>query len=70
MSPEELVDCINAGNFLDLKQFQELGAIKLASLINATSTIEETRELLNIENEFSQVEEDKIKEEHKWAYDD
>jgi len=61
-----LWDMVSAGVFLDMKDFYELAAAKLASVIKG-KTAEEIRQLFGIVNDLTPEEIAKIQEENKWA---
>ena len=61
-----LWDMVSAGVFLDMKDFYELAAAKLASIIKG-KTAEEIRALFGIVNDLTPEEIARIQEENKWA---
>lgn len=61
-----LWEMVSAGVFLDMKDFYELAAAKLASVIKG-KTAEEIRQLFGIVNDLTPEEIAKIQEENKWA---
>lgn len=63
---EVLIDVIMAANFLNVKDLLELTCACVANMIRGKSA-EEIRKLFNIENDFSQEEERKIKDENNWC---
>ena len=63
---EELYKLIMAANFLDIKPLLDLCCAKAYSFIKSKS-IEEIREIYEIENDFSPEEEAQIMDENKWA---
>jgi S-phase kinase-associated protein 1 len=68
VSIEELEKIINSSNYLNIKCLLNLSCAFLVSKIQ-NKKIEEIREILNIENDFSPEEEEKIKLENKWISD-
>ena len=63
---EELYEIILAANYLDIKSLLELTCAAVAAMMKGKS-IEEIRDLFNIENDFTAEEEEQIREENKWA---
>ena len=63
---EELYEIILAANYLDIKPLLEVTWAAVAAMMKGKS-IEEIRELFNIENDFTPEEEEQIREENKWA---
>ena len=63
---EELYEIILAANYLDIKPLLEVTCAAVAAMMKGKS-IEEIRELFNIENDFTPEEEEQIREENKWA---
>jgi len=61
-----LFDVILAANYLDLKGLLDVACQKVANTIKSKS-VEEVREMLELENDFTPEEEAKILEENKWA---
>lgn len=57
---EELFELIKTANYLDIKNLLELGCKAVANLIKDKS-VEEIREILGVENDFSPEEEDAAK---------
>jgi S-phase kinase-associated protein 1 len=68
VSMEELEKIINGSNYLNIKSLLNLSCAFLVSKIQ-NKKIEEIREILNIENDFSPEEEEKIKLENNWISD-
>ena len=54
-----------AGNFLDFKPFVEITSAQIASLMRGKS-LEEVRELLKVEDDFTEEERQQIIEENRW----
>ena len=63
---EELYEIILAANYLDIKPLLEVTCAAVAAMMKGKS-IEEIRDLFNIENDFTPEEEEQIREENKWA---
>ena len=63
---ETLFEYVLAANYLDIKPLLELSCAKVASMIKGKS-VQEVRNLFNIENDFTPEEEAQIMEENKWA---
>jgi len=63
---ETLIDVIMAANFLNVKDLLDLTCACVASMIKG-KTPEQIRALFNIENDFTQEEEEKIREENRWC---
>ncbi|CAI2379979.1 unnamed protein product [Moneuplotes crassus] len=63
---EQLYEIILAANYLDIKPLLEVSCAAVAAMMKGKS-IEEVRELFNIENDFTKEEEEQILEENKWA---
>lgn len=57
-----------AADYLISDELVELMTTKVANMIK-DKTVEEIRELFNIENDFSPKEEEQIRNKHPWAYD-
>jgi len=66
INEEFLIELIMAANYLDLKDMLELGCAKVASMLKG-KTAQQIREMFGIENDFSEEEESKIKEENNWC---
>ena len=62
---EEIIELIEAANYLYIQPLIELGSAKIASMIK-NKTPEEIRKVLQIENDLSAEEEKEIKEKYKW----
>ena len=56
-----------AANFMNIKSLIELTSAKVVSMIKGKS-VQELRELFNIENDFDPEEEAEIMNETRWAY--
>ena len=56
-----------AANFMNIKLLIELTSAKVVSMIKGKS-VQELRELFNIENDFDPEEEAEIMNETRWAY--
>lgn len=65
---EILFELINAANFMDIKPLLDLTCATIASMIKE-KTPEEIRRHFNIEYDFTDEEEAKIREENKWCED-
>jgi S-phase kinase-associated protein 1 len=63
---EPLYQLILAANYLDIKELLELSCAQVAAHMRG-KTIQEIRDLFNIENDFTPEEEAQIKEENRWA---
>jgi S-phase kinase-associated protein 1 len=63
---ELVMDVLMAANYLNVPDLLALTCAFVASMIKGKST-EEIRALFNIENDFSQEEEEKIREENRWC---
>ncbi|KEG07925.1 S-phase kinase-associated protein [Trypanosoma grayi] len=63
---EVLIDVIMAANFLNVKDLLDLTCACVASMIRGKSA-EQIRALFNIESDFTQEEEEKIREENRWC---
>ena len=61
---EELIDLVVAANFLDIESLLDLGCAKIAVMIKDKS-VEEIREFLDIDNDFTAEEEKRVNEESK-----
>jgi len=68
VSMNELENIINASNYLNIRSLLNLSCAFLVSKIQNKS-IDEIREILGIENDFTPEEEEKIIEENKWIDD-
>ncbi|PWN35323.1 putative negative regulator sulfur controller-3 [Meira miltonrushii] len=65
---EMLFEIILAANYLDIKPLLDVGCKTVANMIKG-KTPEEIRKLFNIQNDFTQEEEEQIKKENEWAED-
>ena len=61
----ELFVLTNAANFLSVKTLLDLLCKTIAEMIRGKK-VEEIREILNIKNDYTKVEEDKIRKENEW----
>jgi len=68
MPKEDVFNMVMAANYLDNKPLLELSCAKVATLIKGR-TPEEIRNVFEIENDFSQEEEVRIREDNKWCND-
>ncbi|MFH4980826.1 hypothetical protein AB6A40_007535 [Gnathostoma spinigerum] len=66
MEPKELVQLVNAANYLDIKLLLNQLAIKVAAMIDSKS-VEDVREMFDITNDFTKEEEEQIKKENEWC---
>lgn len=55
-----------AANYLDIKALLDVGCKTVANMIKGKSP-EEIRKTFNIQNDFTQEEEDQIRRENEWA---
>lgn len=69
ISHDEVMELILASNYLDIKHLLDLTCAFIATLIKGR-TPEEIRENFHIVNDFSPEDEQKIREENKWALDE
>ena len=60
MSKTELLKLVKIANYLNIERLFELASAKLGSLIKGM-TIEELRDFFEIENDFTEEEEESIK---------
>ena len=65
---KELFDLIMAANYLDAKPLLDALCKEVANIIKVMS-VEEVRSYFNIENDFTREEEDKIRAENAWAFE-
>ena len=63
---DDLIDLVVAANFLDIESLVNLGCAKIATLIKGKS-VEEIRDVFNIQNDFTPQEEAQLREENRWA---
>merc|ERR1711879_237487 len=63
---ETLFELILAANYMDVKALLDLTCAKVASMIKG-KTPEEIRTKFNIQNDFTQEEEEAVRAENKWA---
>ena len=68
LGDDKLFELINAVNYLDMKELLDCACEKVASYIRECRTPQEIRERFNIHNDFTPEEEEKIKEENAWAF--
>ena len=66
ISLNNIIEIINASNYLDIPPLLELSSAKTASIIKGKTT-EEIRAIYDIKNDFTPEEEQQIIEENKWA---
>lgn len=66
MAHHKLFTLMIAANYMDIDPLLQLISVKVASMLKGKTT-EEIRNEFNIENDFTQEEEDRIKEEQKWC---
>jgi len=69
LSEDQLIEMIKAANFLDFKSVFDLCACYTASLFKGKS-IEELRAKYGIQEEFTEAEEARIKQENPWTMED
>src|SRR5271155_1870352 len=60
---------MQAANYLDIKALLDVGCKTVANMIKGKSP-EEIRRTFNIQNDFTPEEEEQIRRENEWAYDD
>jgi S-phase kinase-associated protein 1 len=63
---DQLFEIIKASNFLEIDSLLNLTCAKVASDLKG-KTVEEIRETFGIENDFTQEEEEEIRNENKWC---
>ncbi|KVH93952.1 SKP1-like protein 11 [Cynara cardunculus var. scolymus] len=63
-----LLDLAKAASYLDIKGLMDLACEKLADLIK-DMTVEELREIFQIENDFTPEEEQALRAEFPWAFE-
>ncbi|KAK9126356.1 hypothetical protein Scep_015202 [Stephania cephalantha] len=63
-----LFDLILAANYLDIKGLLDLTCQAVADWMKGMS-VEEVRELFNIENDFTPEEEEAVRKENQWAFE-
>jgi S-phase kinase-associated protein 1 len=63
-----LFELILAANYLNIKNLLDLTCQTVADMIKGNSP-EEIRNLLNIENDFTQEEEEEVRRENQWAFE-
>ncbi|KAL9253959.1 SKP1-like protein [Drosera capensis] len=63
-----MFDLILAANYMDIKGLLDLFCQSVADMIK-DKTVEEVREIFNIENDFTEEEERALRDEHKWAFE-
>ncbi|RRT66210.1 hypothetical protein B296_00040391 [Ensete ventricosum] len=68
MHKTQLFETVLAANFLNSKPLLELLCKSIADKMKEMS-VEEVREYFNIENDFTEEEEQKIRAENQWAFD-
>ncbi|CAJ0768873.1 12277_t:CDS:2, partial [Entrophospora sp. SA101] len=61
-----LFEIILAANYLDIKPLLDISCKNIANMIRERSP-EEIRSMFNIQNDFTQEEEDQIRKENEWA---
>lgn len=66
MDQPTLLEVIMAANYLNIKDLLELTCAKVADMIKG-KTPQQIRDMFGIENDFTPEEEEKIREENKWA---
>ncbi|CAI8600992.1 unnamed protein product [Vicia faba] len=65
---QTLFDLILAANYLDIKSLLDLISQAIAQIV-ASKTVEETRKMFNIVNDFTKEEEEELRRENKWAFE-
>ena len=63
-----LFELILAANYLNIKPLLDLTCATVANMIKGKSP-EEIRKTFNIENDFTQEEEEEVKRENQWAFE-
>ena len=66
ISLNNIIEIINASNYLDIPPLLELASAKNASIIKGKTT-QEIRQTYGITNDFTPEEEEQILEENKWC---
>ncbi|KAK1629817.1 hypothetical protein QYE76_004132 [Lolium multiflorum] len=66
---DTLFDIILAANYLEIKGLLDLSSQRVADMIKGKS-VEEIRKTLNIKNDYTPEEEEKIRRENPWAFSD
>ncbi|OEL14234.1 SKP1-like protein 11 [Dichanthelium oligosanthes] len=64
-----LYDLLLAANYLDVKGLLNIACQKVADMIKGKS-VQEIRRTFNIQNDFTPEEEEEIRKENAWAFDD
>ncbi|KAL5201664.1 hypothetical protein ABZP36_036018 [Zizania latifolia] len=67
VGPDLLYDVLTAANFLEIEELIDLGCKRVGELMKG-KTPQQIRELFKIDNDFTQEEEDKIREENPWLF--
>jgi S-phase kinase-associated protein 1 len=68
LEQDMLFEIILAANYLDIKPLLDVACKTIADMIKGKSP-EEIRSKFNIQNDFTQEEEDQIRKENEWAED-
>ncbi|GJN10961.1 hypothetical protein PR202_ga29111 [Eleusine coracana subsp. coracana] len=69
LSMDALYDLINAANFLNVKDLLGAACQKVADMIKS-KTPEQVRRMFGIANDFTKEEEEEIRKETSWAFDE
>ena len=66
LGEEELFEVVLASNYLECQHLLELSSAKVATLIQHMD-VDQVREFFAIENDFTPIEMERVKQEIKWA---
>ncbi|KAJ3679299.1 hypothetical protein LUZ60_017310 [Juncus effusus] len=69
IGPDNMYDLFIGANYIDARGCLERGAEYVADLIRKMK-VDEIREYFGMKNDFSPEEEEQLKKDYPWAYDD
>ncbi|PKI56597.1 hypothetical protein CRG98_022980 [Punica granatum] len=64
-----LIEILQAANYLDIKDLLSLAGQAVANMIKGRS-VEDIRRIFNIKNDFSPDEETEVKRQNQWAFEE